>query len=74
MAKAPAKNISKSLRGQRSGGRSAETVSVAEPSGRPSMTAPGEGGVEEAPGTNRNQGGDRSAQHYVAPQRRFGGG
>jgi hypothetical protein len=72
--KPPSKNVSKSLSGQRSKGRGAEEVAVSGMTAGVSMTVPGEGKVQEAPGTNRNQGGERSAQHYVGPQRRFGGG
>jgi hypothetical protein len=72
--KPPSKNISKSLSGQRSKGRGAEEVSVSGMTSGVSMTVPGNGKVEAAPGTNRNQGGERSAQHYVEPMKRFGGG
>jgi len=68
------KNVSKSLAGQRSKGRGAEEVSVQGLTSGVSMTVPGEGKVQESPGTNRNQGGERSAQHYVEPMKRFGGG
>jgi hypothetical protein len=71
--KAPSKNISKSLAGQRSKGRGEEEIAVSGQSAGQSMTVPGDGKVSEAPGTNRNQGGERSAQKYVEPMARYGG-
>jgi hypothetical protein len=72
--KAPSKNVSKSLAGQRSKGRGAEEVSVSGLTSGVSMTVPGEGKVQDAPGADRNQGGERSARKYVEPMKRFGGG
>lgn len=71
--KTPSKNVSKSLSGQNSMGRGDESVAVSEMQRGVSMTVPGEGKVQEAPGTNRNQGGERSAQKYADPMKRFGG-
>ena len=66
--RAPSKNISNSLRGQSPPGRGAEMVSQSRPkSYGPSMTIPGEGGVEMAPGTGmRNDGRqERSASKFA---------
>ena len=71
--KKPSVNVSKSLAGQRTGGRSAESISVTGQVAGPTMTVPGEGKVQEAPGTNRNLGGERSAQKYTEPMTRWGG-
>lgn len=67
--KAPSKNVSASLRGQRIAGRGQESISVTKQSGRPSMTVPGEGGVERPPGAMH----ERSAAKYTDPMSRFGG-
>lgn len=50
--KAPAKNISASLKGQRSGGRGGEapTVGRQKRMSARDMTVPGEGGVSNPPG------------------------
>jgi len=72
--KAPSRNVSKSLAGQRTGGRGPESVETSMQKSGLSMEVPGEGKVQEAPGTNRNQGGDRSAQHYTGPMKKYGGG
>lgn len=69
--KAPSKNISASLRGQSGKGRGAEPVKVSgmKNSAQPSMTAPGQGGIERAPGAIH----ERSAANFTGPQSRFGG-
>lgn len=69
--KAPSKNVSQSLRGQSGKGRGAEQISVSKmkDSSKPSMTAPGTGGVERAPGMTH----ERSASAYTGPMSRFGG-
>lgn len=67
--KSPSRNVTRSLAGQRPGGRGEESISVSEMGGKPSMVVPGEGGTESAPGGEH----ERSAAKYVAPQRRFGG-
>lgn len=72
--KRPSRDISASLAGQKTGGRSPETVETSMQKPGLSMEVPGTGKVAAAPGTNRNQGGERSAQHYVGPQSKFGGG
>jgi hypothetical protein len=75
--KSPSRNISKSLATQSSKANSPEEVSVSEQrSGGPTMTVPGDGKVEAAPGTHRQTGGrgEREASKYVDPQRRWGGG
>jgi hypothetical protein len=72
--KPPSKNISKSLAGQRAKGRGAEDISVTGQTAGVSMTVPGDGKVQDAPGADRNQGGERSARKYVEPMKRFGGG
>lgn len=69
--KAPSKNVSKSLRGQNSPGRGPEQVQVDQGMSKPSMTVPGDGGVEAAPGTAHQ--GERSAEKYTEPMKRFGG-
>ena len=70
--KAPSKNISKSLKGQTSKGRGAEEMSVQEQrAGGPTMTVPGDGKVETAPGMAHE--GDRSAVKYTEPMARYGG-
>ncbi len=68
--KAPSRNISASLRGQRSQGRGEEQISVGAMGGMPSMVVPGEGKVETPPGAEH----ERSAAKYVGPMRRHGGG
>ncbi len=68
--KAPSKNITQSLRGQRIPARGEEAVEVTGMvQGKPSMTVPGEGGVESQPAPMH----ERSAAKYVDPMRRFGG-
>jgi hypothetical protein len=59
--KAVSKNISASLRGQSSGGRAAPAIKTGKPGGKLSMTVPGEGGIEAAPGPVN----ERSAVHYA---------
>jgi hypothetical protein len=72
--KPPSKSISKSLAGQRAKGRGMEEISVTGQTAGVSMTVPGDGKVSDAPGADRNQGGERSARKYVEPMRRYGGG
>lgn len=49
--KSPSKNISRSLRSQRSPGRAGSPISVSKPrGGAGSRMVPGESGVESAPG------------------------
>jgi hypothetical protein len=68
--KTPSKNVSASLRGQKVAGRGAEKVTVSAMSdSKPSMTVPGEGGVEMPVGTRH----ERSAAEYTDPMKRFGG-
>ena len=70
--KAPSQNISKSLKGQASKGRGMEEMSVQEQrAGGPTMTVPGDGKVESAPGMAHE--GDRSAEKYTEPMSRYGG-
>lgn len=66
--KAPSKNISASLRGQNPVARAPETVEVSAQKAGVSMTTPGDGSVEAAPGMAR--GGDRSAAKYAEPMSR----
>ncbi len=66
---APSKNISASLRGQRSPGRGEEQITVASLHPGPSMTVPGEGGIEMPPGPEH----ERCAAKYAAPMSRYGG-
>lgn len=71
--KAPSKNISASLRAQNSKAGGPDTPSVTQQrGGGPTMTVPGEGKVEQAPGKVRH--GDRCAGNYADPMRRYGGG
>jgi hypothetical protein len=72
--KPPSKNISKSLGSQRAKGRGAEDIAVSGLTSGVSMTVPGDGKVSDAPGADRNQGGERSARKYVEPMKRYGGG
>jgi len=67
--KAPSKNISRSLAGQRSMGRGEEQITVSGMGGSPSMVVPGDGKVDPAPGMEH----ERSAAKYTAPMGRFGG-
>lgn len=66
--KAPSKNVSKSLRGQNppglTGGNNIEVSGLKKGS---SMTVPGEGGVEAAPGQQTNGRQERSASNYAEP-------
>ena len=72
--KAPSQNISKSLKGQASKGRGNEEISVQQQrAGGPTMTVPGDGKVETAPGTAQAHEGDRSAEKYAEPMSRYGG-
>jgi hypothetical protein len=48
--KSPSQNVSKSLRGQSISGRGEFKPQRSELGGKPSMTAPGDGMVEKAPG------------------------
>lgn len=61
--KAPSKNITQSLKGQSPGGRGGEKVQVSGLSKGVSMTVPGEGTVQTAPGMVP----EASAVHYAAP-------
>lgn len=61
--KAPSKNVTASLKGQSPGGRGGEKVVVSGLSKGVSMTVPGEGGVETAPGMVK----EASAVHYATP-------
>lgn len=64
--KAPSKNISASLRGQSTTARGSEKVSVGRQKGYgPSMTLPGEGRTEKAPGSQVGGRQDRSAAVYA---------
>ncbi len=70
--KAPSQNISKSLKGQSSKGRGMEEIDVQQQrAGGPTMTVPGDGKVESAPGEAHE--GDRSAKKYTEPMKRYGG-
>lgn len=66
--KAVSKNITASLKGQTTGGRSAEPVSVTGLQKGVSMTVPGTGDVQTAPGMLRDQ--DRSAVNFAEPMNR----
>lgn len=71
--KPPSKNMSASLRGQSPGGRGPEPVTVTSqnPQDASGMVIPGEGGVENPPGTVDG----RSAKNYArAVGGHFGGG
>ena len=70
LPKAPSKNVSASLRGQRVPGRAPLQVSTSEMKRGVTMTVPGEGGVEEPAGVMH----DRSVAKYTGPMRRYGGG
>jgi len=59
--KAPSKNISRSLDGQRIPARSAPPIRTNRLGGTPTMTVPGEGNVPRAPGPVD----ERSAVHYA---------
>lgn len=61
--KAPSKNISASLKGQRAGGRGPEPVNVSGTKSGVSMTVPGDGSVAEPPGAMH----ENSAAHFAAP-------
>jgi hypothetical protein len=61
--KSPSKNITGSLKGQKPGGRGAEPVEVSRLKSGVSMTVPGTGDVETAPGMLRDQ--DRSAVNFA---------
>ena len=74
--KAPSKNITESLKGQNPSARGAETMDVQQQrAGGPTMTVPGDGKVDSAPGSDRGQGGrgERSAGKYTEPMSRYGG-
>lgn len=65
--KAPSKNVSASLRGQKPGSKGPEPVVVSAMSGKlASMTVPGEGSVETPPGMRH----ERSAANYADPMNR----
>lgn len=61
--KSPSKNITQSLKGQKPGGRSGETVEVSGVKAGVSMTVPGDGSVDSPPGARH----ERSAAHYAEP-------
>lgn len=61
--KAPSKDISASLRGQKPGGRSSESVEVSGVQAGESMTVPGTGSVSKPPGMQH----ERSAAAYADP-------
>lgn len=66
--KSPSKNISASLRGQSAPGRGPIKVEMGRMKGySPSMTVPGEGGTEMAPGTHAASDGrqERSAAAFA---------
>ena len=63
--KSPSKNVSASLKGQKTVARAAEAVNVTGMTKGQSMTVPGTGSVETAPGMVR--GGDRSAVNFAEP-------
>lgn len=64
--KAPSKNISASLRGQSPSARGSETPTVGRQKRYgPSMTVPGEGGTEKAPGTQAGGRQGRSADVFA---------
>lgn len=70
--KAPSKNITQSLKGQNPMANSAETMDVQQQrGGGPTMTVPGDGKVDSAPGMPKH--GDRSAAKYTEPMSRYGG-
>jgi len=69
--KPPSKNVSASLRGQTTGGRAGEAPQVSGMKPGPTMTVPGDGKVEMAPGTPKEA--SRSAANFCEPQSRFGG-
>lgn len=66
--KAPSKNISTSLKGQKITARAAEVVDVTAMGGRETMTVPGDGSVSVPPGKLREQ--DRSAANFATPMDR----
>lgn len=74
--KPPSKNVSASIGGQMHGsGRSPEPIAVTgKGSSRPTMTVPGEGRVQDAPGGGNSRDSARSACNYVTPQKRYMGG
>jgi hypothetical protein len=68
--KAPSRNITASLKSQRIPARGPLQVEVSEQvRGGPSMTVPGEGGVEAEPAPRH----ERSAAVFTEPMSRFGG-
>jgi hypothetical protein len=65
-----------SLRRQNQGNRADDITPRPQRRGGPTMQVPGEGQVKLAPG-QLNEGGTRgarSAAHFAAPMRRYGGG
>jgi hypothetical protein len=66
MVKPVSKDMSASLRGQKSGGRGAESVNVSGVTKGESMTVPGTGSVAKPPGADH----ERSAAHYADPMNR----
>jgi hypothetical protein len=66
--KSPSKNVSKSLRGQKTPGlMGGEGIEVSGLKKGSSMTVPGEGGVEVAPGMQTSGRQERSAVNYATP-------
>lgn len=75
----PSINVARDLRGQRAPGRSPETMEITPVTGtikKPTMTAPGEGGVALAPGSQMaaDERQSRSAGLFGDAMRRYGGG
>jgi hypothetical protein len=66
--KSPSKNITASLKGQRTVARAPENPEVTGLSKGQSMTVPGDGSVDSPPGMVR--GADRSAARYAEPMSR----
>lgn len=66
--KAPSKNITASIKGQNPAARGDEPVEVSGVTGGVSMTIPGDGSVDSAPGTPRE--GNRSAARFTEPMSR----
>lgn len=68
--KAPSKNVSASLRGQRLPGQEGMPISVSQlKSGKSSGVLPGERGVERPPGMRHST----NASHYADPLAKAGG-
>jgi hypothetical protein len=65
--KAPSRNIPSSLKGQKPGGRSGESIEVSGLKRGDSMQVPGEGSVQSPPGSQINGRQERSAANYAGP-------